>query len=92
MTFYRKSYASKDADSAVVAILVVIGAFFLLPLVGVLTGAFCGWIVGVFFPETILGTLACFGVKTEGLEVWQLGACLGFVGGFFKTSLSKKDG
>lgn len=58
---------------------------FLAPLLGVLGGAFGGWVVGIFFTDLIIGTLARFGVDTAGLAVWHLGAFLGFVGGFFKT-------
>ena len=32
----------------------------------------------------ILGTL--FGVDTMGMTMWQLGATLGFISGFFKAS------
>lgn len=62
---------------------------FFFPLIGVLGGAFAGWVVGLFFSDTILSALASFGVKTEALSMWQLGAMLGFVGSFFRSSVTK---
>lgn len=58
-------------------------AFFAGPLVGILLGAFAGWVVGLFFP----GTLSLIGAAITASTVvpaWQVGAILGFVGGFFK--------
>lgn len=59
-----------------------------MPILGVLFGAFSGWAVGLVFEETVLQTLARFGVETTELTMWQLGAALGFVGGFLKTTVS----
>jgi hypothetical protein len=69
------------------------GLVFIMPLLGVLFGAFSGWVVGLFFADTILGFLARLGAHTDGLAVWQVGAAMGFFGGFLKTSVSqsKKD-
>lgn len=53
------------------------------PLLGTLLGALTGWIVGWFFSETVLGFLAMLGIK--GMVMWEIGAALGFVGGFFKS-------
>ena len=52
-------------------------------------GALAGWIVGLFFADTILGIFASLGV--QGFAMWQLGAFLGFVGGFFKSTATIKD-
>ena len=65
--------------------LAIVILLFTAPLLGVLGGAFGGWVVGIFFTDLIIGTLARFGVDTAGLAVWHLGAFLGFVCGFFKT-------
>lgn len=57
---------------------------FIAPLVGVCIGAFVGWVVGSFFP----GTVGLVGSAISGgavMPAWQVGAVLGFVGGFFKT-------
>ena len=58
---------------------------FFAPLLGVLIGAFSGWVVGLFFTDLIIGMLGRFHVDVAGLAVWHLGAFLGFVGSFFKT-------
>lgn len=72
-------------------------AFFVVAMVifavtfGTLFGGIAGWIVGLFFTDTILQTLASFGVDTFDLKMWQLGATLGFIGGFFKVSNKTKS-
>lgn len=77
--------------TAVGAFALIVIIFLLFPLIGSLVGAFAGWVVGLFFEDTILSTLARFGVDTGGLAMWQLGCTLGFIGGFFKTSVSKSE-
>jgi hypothetical protein len=59
----------------------VMAGLFIAPLLGSLFGAFGGWVVGLFFSDTILGILAQLGIK--GVAMWQVGLFLGFVGGFF---------
>lgn len=57
--------------------------FFLFSVIGTtLIGAFIGWVVGWFFGNTILNFFAAIGI--EGFTMAQLGAVLGFVGGFFR--------
>ena len=65
--------------------------FFIIFLVilGTLFGGIAGWIVGLFFTDTIMTTLNRFGVDTMGMSMWQLGATLGFISGFFKSSVVK---
>ena len=60
---------------ALVIVRVILGTFF---------GGVAGWIVGPFFTDTIMQTLNRIGVDTMGMTMWQLGATLGFVSGFFK--------
>lgn len=55
----------------------------ILPILYVMFGAVAGWLVGLLFSKTILGILAAIGIS--GFSMWQFGAFLGFVGGFFKT-------
>ena len=62
--------------------------FAALPILNALLGAFAGWVVGLFFGETILGILAQIGVT--GVEMWQVGLFFGFVGAFFRTSMTVK--
>ncbi|MBB3411244.1 hypothetical protein FHT87_005197 [Rhizobium sp. BK316] len=61
------------------------------PILGVAFGALAGWLVGLVFSTEILGFLHRIGVDTEGLTMWQLGAALGFIGGYLKTTVHKKD-
>lgn len=63
----------------------LMGVFFFV-VAGTLLGAVAGWIVGLFFGDTILGILAQLGVT--GISMWQFGAFMGFVGGFLKTKVS----
>lgn len=67
----------------------VLAVFLLAPLVGVTIGAFAGWVVGHVFPGTIgiIGSLITGGAT---IPAWQVGAILGFVGGFFKTRVFSK--
>jgi uncharacterized membrane protein len=61
----------------------VIGLFFLAVIIGPLIGALSGALVGLFFSTPILHVLSQAGL--EDVTMWQLGATLGFVGGFFKA-------
>lgn len=67
------------------AILVLVGLMILIPL-GTLFGAISGWVVGIFFGDTILDIVSQLGVK--GVTMWQFGAFLGFTGAFFRTTNS----
>jgi membrane protein YqaA with SNARE-associated domain len=60
-------------------------------ILGTLFGGIAGWIVGLFFTDTIMTTLDRFGVETMGMTMWQLGATLGFVSGFFKATKLEKS-
>lgn len=68
---------------AVGTVFVVAMVVFFSVLLGTLMGIISGWVVGLFFSETILGILAQLGVT--GVAMWQFGAFLGFVGGFFRA-------
>lgn len=77
-------------------LIVIVGSFvtlgsivFVAPLVGVLVGAFSGWVVGLFFGHTFLHIFAALGIT--GVKMYQMGAFLGFVGGFFKNSSSSSQ-
>ncbi len=60
---------------------------FIAPILSTLFGAFSGWVVGLVFEDTIMGFLARLGLNIEGLTMWQLGAALGFIGGYLKTTV-----
>lgn len=71
---------------ALAAVAMAIGGVFVFVILGTLFGAVAGWIVGLFFGDTILGILAQLGVRN--ITMFQLGAFLGFVGGFLKTKVT----
>lgn len=62
----------------------------LSPIVGVLFGAFSGWVVGVVLPETSELFLQYLKLQSPPSEMWQIGALLGFVGSFFRNSVTSK--
>jgi uncharacterized membrane protein len=72
--------------NAAAALAAIAALIFFAPLIGVLFGAFAGWVVGLFFTETIIGFFARAGFDVAGFAVWQIGAALGFVGAFFKAT------
>jgi hypothetical protein len=75
------------AGKALGILLLILGTptlIMLLVLIGTLAGALVGWVVGLLFSETILGIFAALGLK--GFAMWQIGAFLGFVGGFLRSS------
>lgn len=68
--------------------LIVLVILFFMPLIGTLFGGFTGWVVGLLFESQIINFLGRF-IETEDLSMWQIGASLGFIGGFFRTTVSK---
>ena len=67
----------------------IAGIMFLACILSTLLGALAGWVVGLFFEETILNFFAMLGIS--GLKMWQIGASLGFIGSFFNTTnINKK--
>jgi uncharacterized membrane protein len=88
---YTRSYRISGSSEHFIAFLVVVAFIFFAPLIGVILGAFSGWVVSLFFDVTIRTTLKAFGADLANVETWQIGATLGFVGGFFKSSLSTKS-
>lgn len=68
----------------------VLGLMFIMPILGCLFGAFSGWAAGLVFGNSILGFLSSLGADTSGLSMWQVGAAMGFFGGFLKTNVSTK--
>ena len=63
-----------------------VGMPFALFVLNVFIGAVSGWIVGLFFGNTILGILDQIGIN--GFSMWQIGAFLGFISGFFRKMIS----
>ena len=81
----------KFITGALAAIIVVSMVIFMV-IMGTLFGGVAGWIVGMFFTDTIMQTLNRVGVDTMGMTMWQLGATLGFISGFFKSTKVQKNG
>ena len=65
-----------------IVVVTTICVMFAGPFVGVIGGAFCGWIVGLVFDATLTTLIAWMGLD---FAPWQFGAILGFIGGFFKN-------
>jgi hypothetical protein len=88
ITFSREIHM-KGEDVAVVVggILTVLAFLFLAPLLGAAFGAFSGWVVGLIFTDT-MGKLVT--VIPGGFTPLELGAALGFIGGFFKSTVTTK--
>lgn len=61
---------------------------FVSVLANTLIGGIIGWIIGLFFEETILGILASIGIK--GFSMFQIGIFLGFISCFYKTLIEWK--
>lgn len=70
------------------AILTILCVAIISPMFGFLFGAFSGFVVGLFFADTIFAFFSHFGIND--LTMWQIGGSLGFIGGFFKTTVSSK--
>ena len=77
-----------DDELAVIIVgVLVVAAFFLVAIASTLIGAFIGWVVSL----TPLGSgVMKIWTKLTGIdcELWELGAFLGFVSGFFKSIIS----
>ncbi len=73
-----------------VATTITLGGVLLLLWVAVISGAiggaFTAWLTSLLFP-----TLALKITAVTGFKVYQLGAMIGFVGGYFRAQLSTKD-
>ncbi len=66
------------------------GFMFVACIMSTLFGALSGLVVGWCFGDTILSFFAAIGIG--GLKMWQIGATLGFIGGFFRSSVkSSRD-
>ncbi len=64
------------------------GGLFLIILMGTLCGGVAGWTVGLVFVDTMVEIKQWLGVSVTNFE---LGAMLGFVGGFFRGRVSTND-
>jgi hypothetical protein len=82
--------ATAIAASTAIGIATVGALITFASLVGIGVGALVGAIAGLFFP----GTIGLIGSAIAGgatMPAWQVGAVLGFVGAFFKSTFSAHD-
>jgi hypothetical protein len=70
--------------------IIVLIILFVAPLLGVVLGGFAGFIVGLFFNHPILDIMTAVIPALNGFSLTQIGATLGFVGGFFQSVGSRK--
>lgn len=69
------------ATGVIAALLLMVGS-----LSGAVFGAAGGLVVGWWFGDTILNLLQQLGLHITSM--WALGMTLGFIGGFFKSTLT----
>ena len=66
-------------------VLLIAGALILFAVcLGTIIGAIAGWAVGGLFDDTSAKVLTYLGLTD--FAMWEIGATLGFVGGFFRNS------
>jgi hypothetical protein len=70
------------------AAVMVAAILFVAVLLSTVIGGIVGWIVGMVFPFVIVTLNTLMGTT---LTAFEMGAVLGFVGSFFRTSVTKKD-
>ena len=74
--------------AALFVLLIAAFFMFIFPLLGVLFGAFSGWVVGLVFGDWLLVTLSALVGYEIPVSMAALGALLGFIGGFLKTNVT----
>ncbi len=62
-----------------------VALLFFTVLLSTIFGAVTGFVAGLFFEQTIRGFLGALGADTSYLAMWQIGAGLGFLAGFFRS-------
>lgn len=72
-------------QTAIVGVILVAALFFLGALLSTLFGGFVGWAVDLVFPFVITTVNQLAGTDLTGFET---GAVLGFVGSFFRSTLT----
>lgn len=72
----------------IAACLLIAGAVFLALMIPTLVGALFGLVVGYIFDDTSRQFLNAIGMS--GMEMWQFGAMVGFVGRFFRPLVPSK--
>lgn len=73
---------------AVFAAFLVIALFVIMPILVAIMGGFGAWACGLLFEDTIRGVLRTIGVNLDAFSMFQIGATLGFIGSYFRTTFS----
>lgn len=69
----------------IIALVLIAVVLLVAPLLGACVGAFTGWVVGAVFSDSMMHLQKLLGTQAEA---YQIGAMLGFIGGFFRSSSS----
>lgn len=72
--------------NAIFAGILILVLVFIACIGGALVGSGAGWVVGLVFDDSLKLLATAMGIPTA--EPYQLGAILGFVGGFVRASVS----
>jgi hypothetical protein len=72
-------------------IAVIVGLVFIAPVLGALFGAFTGWVLSILMPVWVPTGLSFIGIHVRPDQLVELGAAIGFIGGFFRSHLTTKD-
>ena len=75
----------EELSKAFGVVLLSVGGVFILIIIGTLMGGVAGWTVGLVFVDTMAALKNALGLSVTNFE---LGAMLGFVGGFFRGKMS----
>lgn len=78
---------TQKALAGVGVLVTAIATIMFLPVLMVLAGMFAGMMIGWVFPATTVAFLGNIGMSS--LAFWQFGGMAAFVGGFFRTTVSK---
>lgn len=65
---------------------IILALVLIAPLLGAVFGSFAGFVLGLVFDDTMTKLAAIIG--QPDMPAWQIGAILGIVGGFFRSSVS----
>ena len=71
---------------------VFIAVLFVAPLLGVIFGAFSGWLISCFFNDPVHVVLVSLFPVLEPYSLAEIGSTFGFVGGFFRSVTTQKSG
>jgi len=75
----------KELTVMLTSIVALIGSIFLFAILGALFGAISGWLVSFVFDDAIKKVIG-----RQDLELWQVGAAVGWVSGFFRNVKGSK--